>query len=101
MSVLGVRLFLPASAPACGSACCCGTGGPEEPPPPCGCSISPAAPVPAAVLASVDPLTPPAPAVEVVGSVVAEAGEATVARTLAVPRARSAPTQALLETFRN
>ncbi|MFN7989399.1 MAG: hypothetical protein U0529_18125 [Thermoanaerobaculia bacterium] len=101
VSSLGLRLFLPVSAPACRSACCCGADHPEAPAAPCGCSVSPAVPVPAAVLASVDTLGSPALAAEQTGSVVVEAGVATVARTPTPPRARSAPTQALLETFRN
>ncbi len=105
VSLLGVRLFLPGSAAACasaGAACCCATEGPQAPASGgCGCSVSPATPVPAAVLASVDPVAPPALVAESADVRVVEAGPSTVARTRTVPRARSAPTQALLETFRN
>lgn len=108
VSLLGMRLFLPGVATACGTvgaACCCGTEAPAAPETPaaggCGCSLSPAAPVPAAVLAVVDPVAPPALVAEPAGAGVFEAGPTTVARTRTVPRARSAPTQALLETFRN
>lgn len=105
VSLLGVRLFLPGSAAACasaGEACCCASEGPQAPASDgCGCSVSPATPVPAAVLASVDPVAPPAIVAESADARLVEAGPSTVARTRPVPRARSAPTQALLETFRN
>ena len=101
VSLLGVRLFLPGSASACApaeSACCCGTEIPSADG--CGCSISPATPVPVAALAPVDGVAPPAlagRAVDVTEGLVPVAPPAG-ART--PPRARSAPTQALLETFR-
>lgn len=108
VALLGVRLFLPGTAVACateGRGCCCPEKAPEPAAPVeesgCDCSISPAAPVPAAVLVPADGAPPP----------VVTAGEAdvpapaapAVATTEALPvaRARSAPTQALLETFRN
>jgi hypothetical protein len=100
VSLLGV-LLLPGPPAACGSACCCGSEGAEVPASaPCPCSVSPSAPVPTAVLASVDPVAPPALAGVVAEGVVVETGAGTAARTPTVPRARSAPTQALLETFR-
>lgn len=108
VSLLGVRLFLPGAAKGCGtggSSCCCGTGAPVAPEAPaagdCGCSVSPATPVPAAILASIDPVASPALVGGAADARVFEAGPSTVVRMRTVPRARSAPTQALLETFRN
>ena len=107
VSLLGVRLFLPGAVTACapaGSACCCESGVPESQgtlePDGCGCTVSPATPVPVAVLAPVEGV--PAPALLAVASDAAEAPVPVAPSTgpRPVPRARSAPTQALLETFR-
>ncbi len=102
VSLLGVRLFVGGTAGACGpveSSCCCG---PESPAGDgCGCTVSPATPVPAAVLASVDGV----PAPDLVAGAATTGGSPFASRTRwaswPAPRARSAPTQALLETFRN
>jgi hypothetical protein len=67
----------------------------------CGCSVSPAAPVPVAVLASVDGVAPPALLAEAAVVRAVDGRGVLPAVTRAAPRARSAPTQALLETFRN
>ncbi|HYN41768.1 MAG TPA: hypothetical protein VE129_08330 [Thermoanaerobaculia bacterium] len=108
VSLLGVRLFLTGSVNSCaeaGAACCCKVGSPDAPEGSesggCGCSVSPATPVPAAVLASVDGVPSPVLLAE---TAVARSGAvrgAVPAEARTVPRARSAPTQALLETFRN
>ena len=107
VSLLGVRLFLPGTVTACapaGSACCCQADSPDSPGTPepsgCGCTLSPATPVPAAVLAAVDGV--PAPLLLAVASDAAQAPlrVASSAGAHPTPRARSAPTQALLETFR-
>ncbi|MBK9087900.1 MAG: hypothetical protein IPL90_02135 [Holophagales bacterium] len=107
VSLLGVRLFLPGSATSCaeaGAACCCNGGSPDAPEERddagCGCSVSPATPVPVAVLAPVDGVPPPVLLAEAAD---ARSGEVRVAdvEVRTVPRARSAPTLALLETFRN
>lgn len=108
VSLLGVRLFLPGSATSCaeaGGACCCAgssagaTDGQEGGG--CGCSVSPAAPVPVAVLASADGFAPPALLAEGAETRAVDGRGVLPAFPRAVPRARSAPTQALLETFRN
>lgn len=108
VSLLGVRLFLPGSASACappGPQCCCDPGAPDgagpASPDGCGCSISPATPIPAAVVASAEAL--PSPAVSAEAPEVCPAGGPACARRAEgpAPRARSAPTQALLTTFRN
>lgn len=108
VSLLGVRLFLPGSASACappGPQCCCDPGVPDgaEPDPAdgCGCSISPATPIPAAVVASAEAL--PLPALAGASPEALPAGGRVCARREEgpAPRARSAPTQALLTTFRN
>jgi len=88
-----------------GAACCCCGGasdaheGSEKGG--CGCSISPATPVPVAVLASVDGVPPPVLLAVAADDRNVEARVAVCAEARTVPRARSAPTQALLETFRN
>ncbi|MCL4808902.1 MAG: hypothetical protein KJ062_14130 [Thermoanaerobaculia bacterium] len=102
VSLLGVQLFLAGAAAACGptdSSCCCS---PESPAGDgCGCTVSQATPAPAAVLAAAEGV--PAPALVAAGAKVG--GEFPVVRARSAscptPRARSAPTQALLETFRN
>lgn len=108
VALLGIRLFLTGSVPSCaeaGAACCCDSGSPDAPEGSqsggCGCSVSPAIPVPVAVLASVDGV--PSPVLLAVGADVRSGTVrvAVAAEARAVPRARSAPTQALLETFRN
>ncbi len=107
VSLLGVRLFLPGTVTACapaGTACCCESGAPDSPGTPeqggCGCTVSPATPVPVAVLAVVESV--PAPLLLAVASDAAEAPlrVALSAGADPTPRARSAPTQALLENFR-
>ena len=106
VSLLGFRLFLPGAAMACAPAeadCCCATEAPDGPAPDsggCDCSVSPATPVPAAVLATVDGVTPPAPVAETMDAAEGESRPETERGTFPTPRARSAPTQALLETFR-
>lgn len=107
VSLLGVRLFLPGTVTACapaGSACCCESGAQDSPGTPeqgsCGCTVSPATPVPVAVLAVVEGV--PAPVLLTVASDAAQAPVwvAPFTRAYPTPRARSAPIQALLETFR-
>ena len=107
VSLLGVRLFLPGTVTACapaGSACCCESGAQDSPGAPepggCGCTVAPATPVPVAVLAPVEGV--PAPLLLAVASDAAQAPlrVASSAGAHPTPRARSAPTQALLETFR-
>lgn len=102
VSLLGVHLFLAGAAGACGSvesSCCCGPESPADDG--CGCTVSPAAPVPAAVLASVEGV--PAPDLAVGEGETGAMRPVSRTRWAAwpAPRARSAPTQALLETFRN
>ena len=108
VSLLGVRLFLPGTVTACapaGSACCCESGASDSPGASeqggCGCTVSPATPVPVAALVAVEGV--PAPALLALASDAAEAPVRVAPPTGAhpAPRARSAPTQALLETFRN
>lgn len=108
VSLLGVRLFLRGSVPSCaeaGAACCCSAGSPDAPEGSrsggCGCSVSPATPIPVAVLASVDGVPSPVLLAGGAGVGPGTARVAVAAEAQAVPRARSAPTQALLETFRN
>ncbi len=108
VSLLGFRLFLPGTTSACassGARCCCGPEAPDGDPAPaskgCGCSISPAAPIPAATLASADALPSPALAAETPDFVAAEGPALRLFPAGPSPRARSAPTQALLLTFRN
>ena len=101
VSLLGVQLFLAGAAGACGpveSSCCCGPESPADDG--CGCSVAPATPVPAAVLASVDEVPAPGPAAAErrVGGELPAARARWTSRP--APRARSAPIQALLETFR-
>jgi hypothetical protein len=107
VSLLGVRLFLPGTVTACapaGAGCCCEPGAPDSPGTPepggCGCSVSPATPVPAAALAVVEGV--PGPVLLAVAPDAAEAPVRVTPPTGAspTPRARSAPTQALLETYR-
>jgi len=108
VSLLGVGLFLPGSATSCAeadAACCC-AGSPADAPEGqeeggCGCSVSPAAPVPVAVLASVDGVAPPALLAEAAAARAIDGRGVLPAVGRTAPRARSAPTQALLETFRN
>jgi hypothetical protein len=108
VSLLGVRLFLPGTVTACapaGSACCCESGASDSQGTPepggCGCTVSPATPVPVAALVAVEGV--PTPALLALASDAAEAPVRVAPPTGAhpTPRARSAPTQALLETFRN
>jgi hypothetical protein len=108
LTLLGVQLFLPGAAIACGPAladCCC-AGEVSDPVASasadgCGCSISQPTPVPAADVAPTAAFAPtvlPAEAAEDLRS----AGPAVASRNSPPPtRSRSAPTQALLETFRN
>lgn len=107
VSLLGVRLFLPGSATSCaetGASCCCNGGSPDaaegREDAGCGCSVSPATPVPVAVLASVDGVSPPLLLAEEADARFREVRFADV-EVGTVPRARSAPTLALLETYRN
>lgn len=108
VSLLGFRLFLPGAASACapaGAACCCDSEAPEAGESPasggCGCSVSPAAPVPSATLASAETLPLPAVSAEA-PEVLPAVGPARAPHAGGpAPRARSAPTQALLTTFRN
>jgi hypothetical protein len=108
VSLLGFRLFLPGIASACapsGAHCCCGPEAAKDDAAPaskgCGCSISPATPIPAAAIASADALPLPALAGEAPDALPA-GGSAPVLRPEGpAPRARSAPTQALLTIFRN
>lgn len=108
VSLLGARLFVPGAALDCGpdgGSCCC----PEEAAEPgavggedgCGCSVSPATPLPAAVLAPMDGVALPALAAAAARSVDPAVPVVATREALPAPRARSAPTQALLETFRN
>lgn len=107
LTLLGVQLFLPAAVAACSpaeAACCCAAvaAGPGETAPAdgCDCSISQPAPAPAADVAPAAAFAAPALSVETVDERRTE-GPATGCRLPAPPsRARSAPTQALLETFR-
>lgn len=108
VSLLGFRLFLPGTASACassGARCCCGPsapdGDPAPPPQGCDCSMSPAAPIPAATLASSDALPLPALVVASPDPATVEAPARVLLSAGPSPRARSAPTQALLLTFRN
>jgi len=108
VALLGVRLFLPGAAVACateGRACCCPEQAPEPGAPAdgtgCDCSISPAAPVPAAVLVPVDGAAPPVVVAGEASGPASAAPEVATPEALPVARARSAPTQSLLETFRN
>lgn len=108
VSLLGFRLFLPGTASACassGARCCCDPGAPHDEPAPapkgCGCSVSPAAPLPAATLASADALPHPALVAEAPEPVAASGASCAPLTEGPTPRARSAPTQALLRTFRN
>ncbi|MHB8798782.1 MAG: hypothetical protein ACYDBY_10005 [Thermoanaerobaculia bacterium] len=108
LTLLGVQLFLPGAAVACGpvaAGCCCAgeASAPTVPAPAegCDCSISQPAPVPAADVAPITAFAPPILPAETAGDLRA-AEPATASRRSAPPsRARSAPTQALLETFRN
>lgn len=108
LTVLGVQLFLPGSAIACGPilADCCCAGAASDPAVPapadgCGCSISQPTPVPAADVAPTAAFAPPVLPAEA-GEELRSAAPAIASRLSAPPtRARSAPTQALLETFRN
>jgi hypothetical protein len=109
VSLLGVGLFLAGSPAACadsGAACCCAgssadTHGGQEEGGGCGCTVSPAAPVPVAILASVGGIAPPVLLAEVAEVRAVEGQRAVPAVTRTLAAARSAPTQALLETFRN
>ena len=107
VSLVGMRLFLPGTAATCappGDGCCCTEVPPSDGAPAddgCGCSVSRAAPLPAAVLAA--PETVPSPGL---AAIVPDAGGAAMphvasAARVPVPVARNGPTQALLETFRN
>ncbi len=106
LTVLGVQLFLPAAAVACGPVmpdCCCAGEASVDPAPAegCDCSISQPAPVPAAEIApSVVPVPPLIPT-ETADDLLA--AKPAIAWRPAVPpsRTRAAPTLALLETFRN
>lgn len=107
LTLLGVQLYLPTAVAACGLAetdCCCAAeaaGSAETAPADgCDCSISQPAPAPAADVAPAAAFAPPALSAETVDERRTE-GPATGCRLPAPPsRARSAPTQALLETFR-
>ena len=108
VSLLGVRLFIAGTVTACapaGSACCCESGASDSQGTPgpggCGCTVSPATPVPVAALVAVEGV--PAPALLAEASDAAEAPVRVAPSSGAhpIPRARSAPIQALLETFRN
>jgi hypothetical protein len=106
VSLLGVRLFLPGSASACappGPQCCCDPGGPDGPGTAdgCGCSISPATPIPAAVVASAEALPVPAVSGEAPGALPARGPVRAHWADGPASRARAGPTQALLTTFRN
>ena len=108
LTLLGVQLFLPSAAFACGpvmSDCCCAGEIPDPAVPApadgCGCSISQPTPVPAADVAPTAAFAPPVLPAEA-GEELRSAAPAIASRLSAPPtRARSAPTQALLETFRN
>lgn len=108
MSLLGFRLYLPGSAVECaaaGGACCCDTGDPAGAetarPEGCGCSISPATPIPVATLAAADTIPAPALAGEASDASSAVAAATAPSGEGPAPRACSSPTQALLKTFRN
>ena len=106
LTLLGVQLFLPAAAVACGPAmpdCCCAGEAPASPAPAkgCDCSISQPVPVPAAEVAPSAAFVPSLIPTETADDL--RAARPTVASGPLVPasRSRAAPTQALLETFRN
>lgn len=108
VSVLGFRLFLPGASASCadaGAACCCNGGASDAPEGSeaggCGCSLSPATPVPVAVIAPIDGVPSPMLVARAAEDRTGEIRVASAAGARPVPRARSAPTQALLETFRN
>ncbi len=107
VSLLGVRLFLPVTAAACaptGGGCCCA----EVPPPDgaptddgCGCSVSRAVPLPAAVLATPETVSSPGLVAVVPDAVGVSVPRLGSAARIPAPVARNGPIQALLETFRN
>ena len=106
LTLLGVQLFLPATAVACGpevSDCCCAGETPAGPSSAdgCDCSISQPAPVPAADVAPSAVSVPQLIPSEAVDD--PWAADPAIALRPPVPpaRTRAAPTQALLETFRN
>ena len=105
LTVLGVQLFLPAAAAACGPVlpdCCCAGGASADPNPAegCDCSISQPAPVPAGeVVPSVVPVPPLIPT-ETADDLWAARPEIGWRPPVLPSRTRAAPTLALLETFR-
>ena len=108
LTLLGVQLFLPSAAFACGpvmSDCCCAGEIPDPAAPAsadgCDCSISQPTPVPAADVAPTSAFASPVLAAEAAEDL-RPAGPAIASRHSAPPtRSRSAPTLAFLETFRN
>jgi hypothetical protein len=108
VSLLGVRLFLPASMNSCaeaGAACCCNADSPNAAEGSesggCGCAVSPATPAPVAILATVDGVPSPVLLADTADARSTSVRAAVAVEVRAVPRARSAPTQAFLEIFRN
>ncbi len=108
LTLLGVQLFLPGAAIACGPGmpdCCCAseTSGPAVPAPEegCGCSISQPTPVPAADVAPTAAFAPPVLPAEAAEEPPSAPPAVASWRSAPPSRSRSAPTQALLETFRN
>lgn len=108
LTLLGVQLFLPGAALACGPevpACCCAgeASGPAVPTPAegCGCSLSQPTPVPAADVAPATAFAPQVLAAEAEEGLPTAVSAVASRRTAPPSRSRSAPTLALLETFRN
>lgn len=106
LTLLGVQLFLPAAAVACGPAmsdCCCAGEASGDPASAegCDCSISQPAPAPAAEVASGVAFAPPLIPTETVDDFWAAKPAIALPPPVPPSRSRAAPTQALLETFRN
>ena len=107
LSLLGVGRCLASPGPACapsGEGCCCAEVPPAGGAPAdggCGCSVSRAVPLPAAVLAAPEAVSSPGVVAVEPDAVGAAVPHLASAARVPAPVARNGPIQALLETFRN